>query len=490
MYSSLVGLDPYWHQYQTMRIINGTSIGLQSMPGMYYLVAFVMKLFGISYRLAAMSVSFIQVAGDAILIYYIGKHLLNQRVGLLASLVVVFSGWHIFFGFWTIPNILGMTFSLGILYLAILNQEKRRVYLLFAMLAGMVVLVCTHTISATWGIALLGILAFCQLRGKQWKYPLVVFAVCSTIVLFVWYHCGFTGTLLDMMKLKFSPELLGLTSLPATSSEIVSGTGLPALSSPPVAISPPPLDNFINTTVRAPLWEILVNTSGMIIGFCLAVLGCILLLSRLLISRNSLFIVLSFGFFLSVGFFPMFLGMSFVEHRWWYAAQIFASLPMAVFCLAIRPFAGRVLVVIGIVILCFLMIMGLPANMDNVTFSKNQLVCYALKDSEIEAVEYIMDNYEGMVGMDAYYTLSSHIFPEYRERMLNVTNEFMAKDLSHTDCNIVLVRNNFAYEPFSFGEGGIFKLTYDPNAYLQEVGWEKIFENDSVKVYKRLVDGV
>jgi len=196
--------------------------------------------------------------------------------------------------------------------------------------------------------------------------------------------------------------------------------------------------------------------------------------------------VIAFAALLAGGLVPSLFGFSLIEHRWWYIAQIFGALPLAALLASVHPVSGRVAVIVLCGALSFLMITGMPANMDNTTFSKNHLVRYAITHDEEQALRYTMTNYDGTVGMDAYYTLASHLMPKYRERMTNITAEILSGDYSDTACDLILIRDEVSSGVFAFGEGKIYKLLYDTNDRLIDEGYELLYCFDSVRGYGKV----
>jgi hypothetical protein len=148
--SSLVGVDPWWHQTVTMKIINGgyipTNTIYSNLPIFHLEVALTSILSSFDYKYAAMfSISFLQVFLETVFTFLIGKHIFNSKIGLLAALIAVIANTSISFGFSPIPNTLGPPILLIIIYLLISVEsiKSKILALLF-----MIVLVLMHTISA------------------------------------------------------------------------------------------------------------------------------------------------------------------------------------------------------------------------------------------------------------------------------------------------------------------------------------------------------
>lgn len=484
MYPTVVGLDTWTHQEQTLQIVNGNYIEWYYFPVMHYMVAGVMEITGLSYKVAVMSISFIQVCGDALLVFLIGKKMMNYRAGLLAALIISFSSWHIFFGYWTIPNTLAVTFLLLVLYLVIKYNDSGNKWLIPLAILVETTLILTHVLTSAWLLAILGIL-FVIMIVKYHRINIgitsLIIILCGCVIL-AWWASGFLKYLMVLVGWGFNPEVIGLTIIPGSSEPLttygntMATMGLATI--PATSTIPSYIDTYAVTS-----WEIIFNALGMIIGFAIAICGSLWLLSRNNRTYLAILIISVFAFFLAGGVIPSLFGMSFIEHRWWYAGQIFGAILIASLIVAIRPLIGRIFGVVLIIVLSFLMIIGLPSNMDNDTFSKNQLVRYALTDGEINAMKYITVNYEGFVGVDAYYTCIVNLMPEYKEKIINISSNYLSGDFSDVGCDIILVRDAVAYEPFAYGGGHIYKLLYDPNIILLEDGYVRIYDAGGVKGY-------
>jgi len=223
----------------------------------------------------------------------------------------------------------------------------------------------------------------------------------------------------------------------------------------------------------------------MVLGFTIAIAGCLWLLSKHYRSAPSLLIMLSFSFFLIVGIVPALLGVSVIEHRWWYAAQTFGAIPAAVAIIALHRAGKGVIVVVVVTTLSFLMMMGLPCNMDNRTFSKDQLVRYAMTQGELDAAEWALTEYDTSIGVDAYYTFAANLLPEHGHRLVGINKEILSGDCGSLEHDVILIRDAIAYEPFAIGEGRVYKLLYDPNTVLIESGYDLVYSADGVNGYAR-----
>jgi len=471
MYPSLIGLDPWTHRAIILDSIGngGWFVPSAGYQAWHTFIATVMKATGLEYRLATMSVSFLQVAGGASLLFLTGRRVAGTRVGLLAALVLSFSSWHIFFGYWTIPNGMGLILLLLAVYFVTEYHEKAGKWQVGATVLTTLLLLFTHTLAVIWLIALLCIwvvLTLISNRHLARGRILLPLAGIGVSVGMLWA----TGCLNQLFKLLFTygldPARTGSTQLLGLVGNSATGT-------------------FVLDTIAQPSWETVFNSSGMVLGFVIAIAGCLWLLSKSHRSTSSWFVVLSFSFFLAAGIVPALFGMSVIEHRWWYAAQAFGAIPAAVAMISLHKVGKWIVVAAGVAVLSFLMMIGLPCNMDNYTFSRNQLARYAMTQGELGAAEWALDKYSGNISVDNYYTFAANLLPEEGHRLVGINKEILSNDYDSLESDIILIRDAIAYEPFALGEGCVYKLLYDPNVVLTEIGYELVYSADGVNGYAK-----
>ena len=148
--SSLVGVDPWWHQTLTTSIIKGgyipTNTVYSNLPIFHLEVVLTSILSSFDYKYAAIfSISFLQVFLDTVFTFLIGKDIFNSKMGILAALMAVIANTSIFFGYSPIPNTLGPPILLIIIYLLISIKSIKSKILAFLF---MIIIVLMHTISA------------------------------------------------------------------------------------------------------------------------------------------------------------------------------------------------------------------------------------------------------------------------------------------------------------------------------------------------------
>lgn len=93
------------------------------------------------------SIGFLQVVVTVILVFLIGQHIANLKIGLLAALAIVISGPHIAWGVSIIPMTLAFVYFLFVLYLILHESETPTLTkALFIIFSGLLIL--THTIAS------------------------------------------------------------------------------------------------------------------------------------------------------------------------------------------------------------------------------------------------------------------------------------------------------------------------------------------------------
>jgi len=510
LFPSIVGIDPWTHQLITLDILDKGHIvggGYQHLPIYHVAIGTTSLITGLSYKMATMlSISFLQVVCGVLFIFLIGRLLFNAKIGMLAALLLGIANWHIFFGYWTIPNTLGAIFVVITLYL-VLKFHKDRITVVIPLCGFlMAALILTHAIAALWlSILLLTFWLGFIVYNRFFKERLATLSLLAVTLLFTvamlswWtFGTGYMGTLAMLTGRGFEPSV-GLTYAPGTAPPEVA----PPEVTPPEVIPPEVIPPEVAPgEVTPPAWEtlsgapfeLLFNGLGMFLFFAVSFIGCFYMLSRRFGNPYAFFIAIAGVLILGIGYFPMLTGRSVIEHRWWYMAQILLSVPLAVaFSLLFGLFKKRYLkaglVIVLIFILTFLSIIGLPSNQTNRTFSKNQIVRFGFTTSELEALHTVSANYEGAIGVDRWYavaTLTPGLFINKSEdRPKSIQSCLLTKDFSQCSNQMLLIRNEVVAHPIGTGAGTIYKLNYDPRQVLTEQGFSKVYDCGSVSGFIR-----
>jgi len=468
IYPGVVGIDPWMHQSFTLEILNTGHIpmgfGYSNLPLMHLMAGSTCLLTGLDYKTAVMlSISFSQVLCNMLFTYILGSFLLNKKVGLLGSLLLMTASWHVNMGFWTIPNTMGSIFVLPIIYLLI---KVRRGYPFLGILLAMFVMgvsIVTHTITALF-IAILLLVSWLvsQIRnpvnGKR-EIPIVfsIFILFAVGMLSWWtYVSGDITTLADLIKVGFSASTW---VNPAPSEVVRYASSLP--------FSDQVFDNL-----------------GLFLYFAISLIGCLYMFSRRFGSYYTSIVAVGGVMPLSLAFFALITGRSIIEARWWYFSQMLLALPLAVsmflLCLSLKSKLGRSLLLVCLTFsLSLFMILSPEVDMDNPVLLKNSTIRYALTGSELRAMEVAPIVWSKKIGTDTYYFKCMSSLSYSTE---DISEQIYSRNYSVCQDMYVLIRREIVTHPFRFG-AYTYKLQYDPENTLDDQIFSKVYDCFSVNGY-------
>lgn len=475
IFPALVGIDPWYHEFFTMRILSEHYIPLgeaySSLPVFHLLVGVTSLLSGLSYKLAViLSVSLVQIVVDCTIIYLIGRHILSsRRTGLMASLVLIIANEHIFMSYWSIPNALAAVFIVGILYLLWrtrtgVSWEIRAVLLAIPMTA----LILTHSISSMC-MALVLLAAWGAYRSIRWIYPETNTFEKSSVPLtvpllfltgmFGWWYFGTTlvKTLATLIYLGFTADYFDNT--------------------------PKALVLKLN---EIPVWEQVFNNLGLFLFFALAFIGLFYLVST---RRDDRIVLAAVGVTpLIIGFISLLAGYAVLYERWWYFSQLLLAIPagIGVMVICTRAVRGSLLFTTAVSLLlisalAFLMIMSPPADVDNHIFSENSMMTYSLTESELASIRTVSMYDTSIIKTDVYF--SSSLWNR-GENTLPFDENLYSEDLSGLNADTVLVRDAVLNRPFQLFSD-LFRLDYDLGNRLESLAFSRIYDSGSVQGYRR-----
>ena len=153
IFTNVIGVDPWKHQWFTLKILDTGIIpegfGYSKMPLMHLMIGITSLVTDLGYKVSTLvSISSIQVICDALFIFLLGEFLINAKIGLLAALLLEVSNCHIQMRYWVIPNTIGATMILPIIFILFkLRKDKNFSGTLVAMFL-MGTLILTHTVTA------------------------------------------------------------------------------------------------------------------------------------------------------------------------------------------------------------------------------------------------------------------------------------------------------------------------------------------------------
>jgi hypothetical protein len=471
IFPSIVGVDPWYHQMLTLKIIDTGHIAAgydySLLPVMHLLIGSTSLLTGLGYKMSTMlSVSLLQVLSDSLFTFLLGNLLFGKKIGLFAGLLLNVANWHVDMGFWAVPNTMGATLIPPILYLLLKKRDGKTHISIFIAILLMATSILTHAITA----GCLAILLFVFWAGfkvynlehhdcktLENPLPLSIPVLYAAGMLSWWtYASGHINTLAELIKWGFSSRYF-------------------------LALGGPMPSAVIQYTNNVPFSEQLLNTLGMRLFFSISMIGCLYMLSKK--SGNSRSFAMAIGgasIFITSSFAMLTGNALLIPERWFYFSQILLALPLAVAllllcCFARSNLAKTMLLMFLMFSLTFFMIMSTSANLDNPTFSPDIQVRYGFTGSELEAIEKASRIWNGTIGADAHYSdlrWSSYSIEDISEQIYD-------RNYTQDQNMFVLVREEVVDNPFILFQV-VYKLDYDPRNTLTEQGFDKVYDCGSV----------
>jgi hypothetical protein len=482
LYPSIVGVDPWYHQMFTLRILDAGHIPsgqlYSNLPAMHLLIGGTSLITRLDYKMAAMlSVSLLQVICNILFIFLLGKFIHSTKAGLLAALLLGVADWHISFAHWAIPNSMGVVFIPIIVYLLFkLRQEKPKVSIcLSALLTA--VLILTHTVSTVMLVMLLfsiwlGFAAYKRLLHQtvpEARIFLVAAIVLTGAGLVYWtFVSGHIDTLIILAK------ALGAMLLP--------GVALPPVELSPLQVAVAQYRDHI-----VPVSEHLFNNLGFFLFCAFALSGVFVMLSRSMRNRYGFALVIAGLIILAVSFSVMLPLVAVLMGRWNYLLQVMLAVPVGIAFVWLASLPGKKIAsacLIGIIVLVlsFLMVMSPQSNLDNRTFSPNTIVRYGFTQSELEAMNTVSNIWDGRIAGDQIYRHLEYL-PDLDGRIVNIGYQLYSRDFTYCQDMLVLIRKEIVSNPLKLGFAAPFRLSYDPRQALTEQGFSRVYDCGSVSAF-------
>lgn len=468
LYPTVVGLDPWWHQWFTSQITSTGHIPLGSnysaLPIFHIVVASTSLVGGLDYKLSTMlSVNIAQIIIDVVVVYLIGRTVVGQKSGLLAALLLATSNYHILFGFWTIPTTLAGTLVMLVVYAVIRKQSQTRFSFALIITVLMVALIMTHTIGAVgMAVALFVIWGSFRQVHQSGRYPLktgssisIKLPILFTVVMFAWWAYASSetmGSLANLLQWGFSKEYF--------------------FQGPHIQLG------------VAPFMEQFSTNFGTTVFFALSLVGFFYMVSKRYGDARKLALGVSGMAFLTLPYLSQISGHSVLEPRWLYLAEGLLSVPLALSLMLLcnstkRKWLRGATICSVMFILTFSMITTGISNMDNRLLSPTLSTRDALETSELEAGHYVGEIMSSEIRTDFYYYIALNF---QGLSALPIDAELSSGTFSKTSGDLILIRSVLANDAVTVAYGSI-RLNYDPNDRLDQEGFSRVFSCGSVEGY-------
>jgi hypothetical protein len=478
---SLIGLDSWHHMSVVTQEMsaNGSTevpIGITTVGSSYSLMHLylreILDITGLSYRIAALIfVGSPIVLGSIVLIGLISKQLAGYQVGAVAAIAVSSAGWVIFFGEWIIPNSAGSLLSLVAAYLVITPKIKNPVKWL-ALTITLVTAYFTHIIVAIWVIGTISCLS---------ARPVI----------------GMMQRMIHNRSPKKWPKLAGfivpVITIPATLptagqsiSHTTKGYNFDPADGMQTALSVS--GTILDTAGRIAVTtaELTIASLGMLLYVGVAIFGILVIIRYNKYNSLSMWWVALSLSVLTIGFAPPLFGKSLLESRWWYFAEVLLAIPLAAALISLsRNKISMTVITIIFCLIVFLSTIGLPSNITCRVISPNLIVRYALTAQELEGLDFADELKDSVVGIDPIYMNALTNNESFQGTAVSISSCLLTRDFSNPKVDALLLRDAVYTEPFGFGNGTIYQLSYNIIEEAQNQGFVEIRHNDAIHLLIR-----
>lgn len=486
IFPGLLGIDPWWHQMFTTKILELGYIpdgyAYSKLPVMHLIIGLTSLITGLDYKLSTMcSICLLQVI-SLIFIFIIcskfiySEFIYSERVGLLASLLLAVTEFQIQLGYWVRPILLGIILLLIIIYL-LFKKEQHRYTAIFVSLAILTsaILILTHTIAAlAMSILLFSFWCASEIYKRINRDSLInpvgfTFFLLFSVGMFSWwmYASGHITTLARLIEWGFKFDKWAY-----------SGASLQYI------------DKFKT--------EYMLNTLAFNLFSAFFILGSFYSLKQ---TKYSFTIVLG-GYLLAIMIFlTTILGLTgFLQIRWYPIFQVIASFPAGAGLLILgKMFKNDVVnkfsVCFLVFILSFFAITTPIANIDHPLYSKNIFVRHAYTESEMQGASTILEIYDGKIGTDTRYALFFVVSQIHRGEIElssyyggirfapslpieDITNNITLKEYQDLE-GLVVIRTEIIERPF-YTPTGCFRIEYSPLKKLDKLNFIRIYDSGTV----------
>lgn len=483
IFPGLLGVDPWWHQMFTNKIIESYFIPndliYSKLPIFHINIAITSLITGLDYKLSSItSSSFMIISCNSLFIYLIANSIFEDvRVGLLSSLVLITANLHINGSYWLIPNSFASIYLIaGIYFILKYEKEKTIVGTILAMLI-MACLVWTHALVSLFmsivlasfylGDRIYNILYLDSLNKTVPRVIKINMFVLFTVFMISWwsYVSGHITELAKLFSWGYSIDNYFIASRPVGFTE--------------------------NILEKRSLFESLFNDLGANLFFGLSIIGILSMISRT--SNSYRFIIAIIGSIpLSIVLFSNFLGLFIYTNRWLFIAELVLSIPLAVSIITIHRRAGpnrwssAVFIFVLVLVLTFIMIMSPHANVDKPMFSESTAFRNALTESELKSYETVSGFFKNFIKTDQYYSDSQMWYynrPKKYKSIGDFSEEIYTQNTPKLSEYPILIRKEIVNKPIKAFGLVIPDLGYDVNMYLKNKKFSIMYDSNSVKCY-------
>jgi len=248
----------------------------------------------------------------------------------------------------------------------------------------------------------------------------------------------------------------------------------------------PLLEAITHHMAGVPLVELIFGNVGLLFFLPLSLIGCFYMVSKKFGSIYTFAVAACGMIVLGMGTYPSLAGYTVLEFRWNIVTMIMLAIPLSVALLVLcqilkKKFTKAILISVIVFFLAFSMTISPMTNiMDDPAIFPNTGFGFAFTESELRAMDMILDVWDGGIGADhicgVYFTL------RHDTRFVRICESLYNRDFTEHHHVLIMVRENIVKHPFFIGPG-IIKLDHDPRLLLVEQGFSRIYDNGEVSAF-------
>ena len=228
--------------------------------------------------------------------------------------------------------------------------------------------------------------------------------------------------------------------------------------------------------------EVLLNRSGLLFFYFLSIIGILAALSRRLTNPERFCFVSAAAAISLAAFLGNPWGLTrFIPQRFMAYSEIFLCLPAALGIILLTNVFNKerwkFLTLIGLtVILSFFLITNPTSNRESPVYSHNTAYRVSFTQSEVQAAETISQIYQGNILLGLPY---DNLFPLPTSG--NLMEHLISRDFKEVD-ELVIIRE-YSIKRVMYSGTSYLKLDYDPRAVLEEQGFSRIYDCETVSAF-------
>ena len=475
LYPTILGIDPWYHQGFTRLITEFSHVPVSqgqysSMPLYHILLAITQLFTTVDYKLSSIIVAIIiQDICLALVIFWIGKKLFHERIGLIAAFCCLMNMFFLVNQGNLVPFAFCFIYVVFILFLFIHSYRNPNIRISVLMILLMIATLVTHALPAFFLNMLITIILiffiFFNYKYEGTQIPVSVITVLLFWTLFFVYYIYTDFPFIYILKSQADINLFSVTT---------------------------PIYNFEHVT------RVISNEIGSFFTinrftyFFFSIIGILYLLNyrRNDFRRLLIFFGVMIGF--GIGFSSTITNMDFENFRWIYFASILNSILFALsffifYNITKKNYYVKLLLVLLISFIFFNSIVSI--SIDNNVYTNSKILRYTFTESEMISLNTLYVKWDGVFASDGVVSLPIQYHVDNRPEIFKNYPGFMSLDaelsqmkFENSPNRIILIREAIrAGMPINIR--GHYRLNYDPVPLLDNERGIKLYDSGSIYGY-------